>query len=118
MLSVTPILTLLIMILSGCSSHFNNTYASANKVDVEVAGATYVIHDRPDLSSLYVRSSVGSAFSNSTKANTATDGANDVLMDSKIAAQRYLKDLVKRDCTLDAGKEILSLQYEFKYKCK
>lgn len=107
-------------LLTGCAgiSYASSTYGTARKTDVDVAGLTYVVHDRSDLGKLFIRSSIGSASDNGTRANTATDGDKDIVIDMKQAGQKYLAGRGKKDCTFDNGKEIVTLQYEFSYKCK
>lgn len=107
-------------LLTGCAGIYyaGDTYGTARKTDIDVAGITYVVSDRSDLGKMFIRNSIGSAFDNGTRANTATDGDKDIVIDMKQAGQKYLAGRGKKDCTLDSGKEIANLQYEFSYKCK
>ena len=113
------IVFLLVFMLTGCGvSHFASTYASAKKSDFEEAGTSFVIFDREDTQLLYVRTSIGDAYSTGASVGTATNGKEDFLITVRNAALNYLKKEGKKECTLDQGKEIMSLQFEFNYKCK
>ena len=113
------ILFFLVLSLSGCGiGHVASTYGSAKKSDFEEAGTNFVIFDRQDLHLLYVRTSLGDAYGTGSSVGTATNGKEDFLITVKNAASKYLKKEGKKDCTLDQGKEIMSLQFEFNYQCK
>lgn len=109
-----------VFLLSGCGGSFyvGDTYGTARKTDIDVAGLTYVVYDRSDLGKLFIRSSLGSSWDNGSRANTATDGEKDIVIDMKQAGKKYLATRGKKDCTFDGGKEIMNLQYEFNYKCQ
>jgi hypothetical protein len=102
-------------LLSGCSglSHFTSTYSTAPRHEMEMAGESYTIADREDLKSLYI---YGPA-SNGTR-SVATDYKDDIAIDLKQAASKYLASSGRKECSLDKGKEMMYLQYEFTYKCK
>lgn len=107
-------------LLTGCAGHsyFVDTYNDSTRNEVDVAGLTYVLYDRPDLNKMYVLSSLGSVWHNGSRENTYTEGEKDVVIDMKQAGQKYLTSRGKKDCTFDKGKEIMTLQFEFNYKCK
>lgn len=109
----------LVFIISGCAiGHIASTYGSAKKSDFDEAGTSFVIFDRQDLHLLYIRTSVGEAYGTGASVGTATNGKDDFLITVKNAGLNYLKKEGKKDCSLDQGKEIMNLQYEFNYKCK
>jgi hypothetical protein len=107
-------------LITGCSGigHFTSTYASSQQTDIDLGGSSFVVFDRPDLSSLYVRADMGTAYSMGASSATATDGNEDARITLRTAAQEYLKKKGKKECTVDNGKEIMNQQYEFTYKCK
>ena len=84
---------------------------------MDLGGDSYVVFDRADLGSLYIRPGFGTAWSNGTR-TVATDAASDIAIDMKQVSQKYLTSKGKKDCTVDKGKEIMTGQFEFKYKCK
>lgn len=113
------LLLFLVFNLTGCGiGHVASTYGSAKKSDFEEAGTNFVIFERQDLHLLYVRTSIGDAYGTGSSVSTATNGKDDFLITVKNAASNYLKKEGKKDCSLDQGKEIMSLQFEFNYKCK
>jgi hypothetical protein len=107
-------------LLTGCAGHsyFVDTYNDSPKNEVDVAGLTYVLYDRPDLNKMYVRSSFGSVWHNGARANTYTEDEKDIAIDMKQAGKKYLTSRGKKDCTFEKGKEIMNGQFEFSYKCK
>lgn len=103
-----------LLVLGGCAGaiYQGETYGNARKTDVTAGETSFVVYDRPDLNSLYVRpGGIGSALSQG--ANPGTQ-----IIKLKLAAQTYLKDIIKKDCVTDEGKEIMAGQFEFKYNCK
>lgn len=84
---------------------------------MDLGSDSYVVFDRADLGSLYIRPGLGTSWSNGTR-TVATDASSDIAIDMKQVSQKYLSKKGKKDCALDNGKEIMNGQYEFKYKCK
>lgn len=111
---------LLALVMSSCSSGFsryNDVYLRGMRSEIEYMGGTYVISDRFDIGGLYIRGDFGTSFDAGTASGTATNGEEDNKNNIKAAAIKYLTNQGRGNCVLDKGTEVMTGQYEFKYKC-
>lgn len=104
-----------ILAISGCGGYgyYLSNYNSLPQNDVELNGRTYVIFDRSEVNMLYIRPSIADS---GLGAAIKTDREG-VIHGMKVAANKYLNRTGKKDCMFDKGKEVMTAQFEFNYKC-
>ena len=105
-----------VLAISGCGGYgyYLSNYNSLPQHDVELNGTTYVVFDRSEVNSLYIRGAVSDTYEIGKRISTNRDAT---IRDLKVAANKYLNSSGRKDCMFDKGKEIMNGQFEFNYKC-
>lgn len=107
-------------LLPSCSSGFNkytDTYLHGMRSEMQYMGGTYNISDRFDIGGLYISGDFGTSFDAGTAMGTATNGDEDNRNNLRVVAIKYLANQGRQGCVVDKGTEVMTAQYEFKYKC-
>lgn len=105
-------------LLSGCTQGFGrylDVYKTGLQTPVEMNGSSFLVNDRRDLHSLFIRGDGGKAGSANALDVWGDDKPNMKEL-YKSAVGKYLSDQGLK-CTYGDGKYLGNSQYEFIYKC-